>query len=607
MKRFIVTIAAVVCAATMSATISTVFDIANPGKWGDNIEDWEQTFKSGEKSINVTSVMSESNHDLIALNKDSRSPYVHKTSEINVNALSDEPEPNILEIDGTLYRINEDNPTTVTITSLPKIVGDTLIVPDRVEFDGNTFIVSNIDWGQHYRNIKVSHAIIPNTVKNIGDFAFYNTQDLKSIELGNSVERIGYDSFSQSGIESVILPNSIIELDVGAFLNAKNLKKVTLGSNLKTMKWVCFGQCDSLEEITCYADEPPYQESECFRNVSHDIRVQVPSTSVDKYKTDYAWSYFYNIIGCDYDPMVLDKTYMQIYVGQSNQITVLKGHGNVKWESSDTNIATVENGRVNAINVGGAVITTTDDTGAKASCNVSVHIPITDVVVDSKKIYLYKGESTEAFAFILPENADTKFIWWESKDPNIVELETDLFGKVIINGINIGRTIITAKSWDGVSSDIEVEVMVPVIKLKIEGLNESSFVVTAIKGGECLVEFLPQPNWEVYSVSLNGDDITNRIKDNLVDISGIESDGCLNFVFRQSQTGITETQLNIKISVAENILTMENLEPQSSVYIYSLDGKLINSIIPRSSTIQVNLNHGIYIIKYSSNTYRVIM
>lgn len=52
---------------------------------------------------------------------------------------------------------------------------------------------------------------------------------------------------------------------------------------------------------------------------------------------------------------------------------------------------------------------------------------------------------------------------------------------------------------------------------------------------------------------------------------------------------------------------MENLELKSSVVIYSLDGMLIDSIIPRSSTIKVNLNHGTYIIKYDNNAYRVIM
>lgn len=698
MKRFLVTISAVVCAATMSATNYTVFDIENAGEWGGDAKGWGQTVKFDDKSFKVTSVKAGCDVDLVAPNTNPYAWRVYKSSEVNIEATGasikqititydnydsnryvnemtlsegwtgsianavytlmsaglnklnatatngqvrirqiivsdqiddtsealhpssqeaisvetspddpDDPEPRVLEIDGTKYRINEDNPTSVTITSLPKIVGDTLVVPDRVEYDGNTFIVSNIDWGNCYTGIKVSHAIIPNTVKNIGDFAFYDTRTLKSIELGNSVERIGYDSFSQSGIESIILPNSVIELDVGAFLNAKNLKKVTLGSNVKTLKWVCFGQCDSLEEIICYADEPPYQELECFRQVSHDVLVQVPTSSVDKYKSDYAWSYFYNIVGCDYEPMMLDKAYIQMSVGQSNLITVVKGNGSVRWESSDPNVATVENGRVNAINFGSTVITATDDTGDQASCNVYVNIPITDVVVDSKKICLYKGESTEAFAYILPENADIKFIWWESKDPNIVELETDNFGKVTIKGLNIGKTTITAKSWDGVSSDIEVEVMIPVIRLKIEGLNESSFVVTAIKGGECLVEFLPLPNWEIYSVSLDGCDITDRIKDNLVDISGIESDGCLNFVFRQSQTGINETQSNVKLYVVGNTLTMENLELKSSVVIYSLDGMLIDSIIPRSSTIKVNLNHGTYIIKYDNNAYRVIM
>lgn len=525
---------------------------------------------------------------------------------INVDTPPDDPGPVVLEIEGIKYRVNEDDPTTVTIMTIPKIVGDTLVVPDRVKYDNITFLITRIGW-ENYNNLNVTHAIIPNTIKDIGDYAFYKASNLKSITLGNNVERIGYDTFALSGLESVTLPNSVIELDVGAFMGS-SLKKVILGSKVKTLKWLCFGQCYNLEEIISYADDPPYIEFECFRDDSHDVGVKVPTSSVDKYKSDYGWNYFYNIIGCDYSQLILDKSYLQLYERESDQITVVKGQGNIKWESSDTNVATVDNGKVTAISVGSTIITATDDTGTTANCNVYVHIPITNVVVDSSKICLYKGETAEAFAYVLPENADTKFIWWESKDPNIVELVTDyLSGKVIIKGINIGRTTITAKSWDGISSDIEINVMVPVIRLKIEGINESSFVVTAIKDGECVVELLPQPNWEVYSVSLNGNDITERIKNNSVDISGIDSDGCLNFVFRQSQSGISKMQSDLKISVAGNMLTIGNLNINSEIFIYSIDGILISSIKPKSSTINTILSHGTYVIKYNADTYRIMI
>ena len=86
MKRFLLTIAAVVCAATMSATNYTVFDIDNAGEWGGGAEGWGQTVKFNDKFFKVTSVKSGYNGDLVAPNVNPNAWRVYKSSEVNIVA-----------------------------------------------------------------------------------------------------------------------------------------------------------------------------------------------------------------------------------------------------------------------------------------------------------------------------------------------------------------------------------------------------------------------------------------------------------------------------------------------------------------------------------------
>ena len=77
----------------------------------------------------------------------------------------------------------------------------------------------------------------------------------------------------------------------------------------------------------------------------------------------------------------LDKTTLSLFEGATAQLnaTVLPENASdksVKWESSDTSVATVENGKVTAVKEGQATITvTTKDGGKTASCTVTVNKP----------------------------------------------------------------------------------------------------------------------------------------------------------------------------------------------------------------------------------------
>ena len=71
--------------------------------------------------------------------------------------------------------------------------------------------------------------IIPNTVTEIGNNAFYRCSGLTSITIPNSVTSIGYEAFqSWSGLTSITIPNSVTSIGERAFIGCRGLTSVTL-------------------------------------------------------------------------------------------------------------------------------------------------------------------------------------------------------------------------------------------------------------------------------------------------------------------------------------------------------------------------------------------
>lgn len=74
--------------------------------------------------------------------------------------------------------------------------------------------------------------VIPDSVENIGDGAFYNNKSLTSLTLGSSLEQIGASAFEESAIKTLVIPDSVEKIWERAFYNNKFLTSLTLGSVL---------------------------------------------------------------------------------------------------------------------------------------------------------------------------------------------------------------------------------------------------------------------------------------------------------------------------------------------------------------------------------------
>ena len=149
----------------------------------------------------------------------------------------------------------------------------------------------------------------------------------------------------------------------------------------------------------------------------------------------------------------LSETTKTITVGEEFTLTATvaptdAADKSVMWTSDNSNVATVDGGKVTAVAAGTANITvTTKDGGKTATCAVTVSAPngVTGVSVDPKEKLLSIGEELVIKAIITPEDATNKKVTWASDNEAVAKVDES--GKV--TSISEGTAKITVTTEDG--------------------------------------------------------------------------------------------------------------------------------------------------------------
>ena len=84
--------------------------------------------------------------------------------------------------------------------------------------------LSEIEWYPFYNSSNLKEIDIPNGVEYIGEGAFYGCKNLTSIKIPNSVTSIADSAFSGcSSLKDIMIPDSVIKIEDGALKNVKNI------------------------------------------------------------------------------------------------------------------------------------------------------------------------------------------------------------------------------------------------------------------------------------------------------------------------------------------------------------------------------------------------
>ena len=169
-------------------------------------------------------------------------------------------------------------------------------------------------------NVKIT------TADSIKPFAFYNCENIKSVEIGNSVMSIGEDAFSGcSGLTSVSIPNSVTSIGQYAFKDCSELTSVSIGESVTSIGSDAFYGCDKLKKVTAYPTTVPNAYESSFAH--YNAYLYVPCDVYEDYDLDDVFGSF-KYIKCIAAQEVDAPDKVEIEVDEDN-------NANVIWPSTD--------------------------------------------------------------------------------------------------------------------------------------------------------------------------------------------------------------------------------------------------------------------------------
>ena len=169
---------------------------------------------------------------------------------------------------------------------------------------------------------EITDLVIPNSVTEIKDYAFYGCTGLNSVTISSSVTSIGNNAFLYcsgltsvtipnsvtsigeyafshcNGLTSIIIPNGVTSIEGFAFYGCIGLTSVTIGNNVTYIGGAAFYGCRSLTSVTCLGAEPALLGTTVPVNVgvfNASLSVlYVPCGALEAYRR--AWSDYSSLI-----------------------------------------------------------------------------------------------------------------------------------------------------------------------------------------------------------------------------------------------------------------------------------------------------------------------
>jgi uncharacterized repeat protein (TIGR03803 family) len=156
------------------------------------------------------------------------------------------------------------NQSQTTLIQCPALLAGSYAVPNSVTNIGN-YAFSSCSG--------LTNITIPNNVNAIGVGAFQFCTKLASIAIPNSILSIGNSTFqSCTSLKSITIPNSVTNIGSSAFNNCTSLTTITIGSSVTNIGNYAFGSCISLWQIYFLGNCPSIGTS-AFSGVSYYGRV----------------------------------------------------------------------------------------------------------------------------------------------------------------------------------------------------------------------------------------------------------------------------------------------------------------------------------------------
>lgn len=131
--------------------------------------------------------------------------------------------------------------TAETVIKANKSIIKTLKIKDGIE---------KIDRAVFEGWSNLEDVTLPDSLTEIGDFAFFDCKKLKTINLGNSITKIGRSAFQNcEALEEARIPSGVKVIDSWTFAGCKNLSTIIIGDGVTKIGHQAFAWCDKLNKV----------------------------------------------------------------------------------------------------------------------------------------------------------------------------------------------------------------------------------------------------------------------------------------------------------------------------------------------------------------------
>lgn len=268
--------------------------------------------------------------------------------------------------------------------------------------------------------------------------------------------------------------------------------------------------------------------------------------------------------------VTLDKETLDLVAGGTGTLVATVSpdtatNKDITWSSSKTNIATVTDGTVTAVEQGACEITVTTVDGSFTDvCAVNISPgpnSVTSVTLDKTSLDLMVGNSDTLVATVLPEVATNKDVTWASSNTNIATVKDG-----IVTGIAQDTCDITVTTIDGSYKAVCKVNVYPNPDL-VSGITLDKTTLDLVAGGSAILTATVSPDTALNkdvtwtssdkNVAIVSNGTITAIAGGNADITATTVDGSFTTVCRVNVSPLTPVEItdNVRIKLSMGVTT----------------------------------------------------
>lgn len=405
-----------------------------------------------------------------------------------------------------------------------------------------------------------------------GDDAPRTVDGLKYVPIdANTCVLVGYDDVTSTlDVPAVVnmngTPHKVLTIGPAAFSTCTALTAVTIPEGMTSIEYCSFEQCDNLTDVTLPKTLTRLGHSAFFRcaNIDNVIcKAATPPT-------------------CDVNPY----TGISVFSGGVSQ--------------SGATLQVPEGSRSSYMSHSvwgkfGTIIEFEAEPEPEPT-------PMLNVQISGDGEILLAGKEVESGSSFEGESFDIIIL---PADGYVIE-------SVTLDGVDAaGRIANHHLVLDGIESETTLSIVFAPAKapematLRVNNGGNHAMTHRYVAGSDVRIELHPDNGWTIHSVSINGEDATDTLRDKVLVIPSLQGDNTMEVVYKSgSETGIDDVDSgdSLRVSIRRGVVSVVGKADGDIVEIYDIDGKPL--YVGTDSSINLNNVQGVVIVKVRNQTFK---